>query len=620
MPASASATSEARTSRLVVDPEDGHIESILAADDAQGELTAAEPEPELEPLPEAGSETSECRAPAASALISWPRDGPRSWLVCFACFLVNAVAFGTMGTFPMLQLPLVELFLHRHVDVSSASAPVAAQLPAANSSQSDASDSANQWVVSRVSFIAGLNNGLSYLFCMAAPPLAERLGCRLVFLAGVVLSLVSCVGPAVWPTESIWVWWLFNGVAGGIGAALLYIIPALVLEQNFVHHFGLANGIFSLGSSLGYAVLPLVWQVLMDFGAELANAPADSLEAQRVGVSLTMYFCAALFALLLLLYPFFGSPFNIAASRHSRNKQKQEQAAEADTPSSSSLSQGRESRMPDESGKKLVSTVLSLLKLDVPMTGYKYGSDECHRRRHELSARDRRTFALRAQLTKYVRFWSAILDRNMIIFVLVGVLYTLGIGVPDQHSVMFAELKFPQQKQWAGSTLVAYGVAQGIARLLLGWLADVYGSTTGRAVLYAAGILVKGLATSLTPPALWLVPHFEVIVALNAVYGVGDGVQNTVDTALVQRLVGSERFGRALGLTVAASGIAMLISPSLGGLAFDLLRDYDLAFVISGTLISACSLLLFLIRPLRTSFKRRDTSAIPLQTADSPTS
>ena len=151
---------------------------------------------------------------------------------------------------------------------------------------------------------------------------------------------------------------------------------------------GLANGIFSLGSSLGYAVLPLVWQVLMDFGAELANAPVDSLEAQRVGVSLTMYFCAALFALLLLLYPFFGSPFNIAASRHSRHHQNQrQQASDADTPSSSSLSQGRETRTPAESGKKLVSTVLSLLKLDVPMAGYKYGSDECHHRRHERTAR-----------------------------------------------------------------------------------------------------------------------------------------------------------------------------------------------------------------------------------------
>ena len=258
MPASASATSEARASRLVVDPEDGHLESVLAADDTEAEgalsVPAAEPgagaqkpQPELEleletpPEAEAGSETSEPsgQAPAASALLSWPRDGLRSWLVCFACFLVNAVAFGTMGTFPMLQLPLVELFQHRHVDVSSSSAATAqTQLPAANSSLADASASANQWVVSRVSFIAGLNNGLSYLFCMAAPPLAERLGCRLVFLAGVVLSLVSCVGPAIWPTESIWVWWLFNGVAGGIGAALLFIIPALVLEQNFVHHFG----------------------------------------------------------------------------------------------------------------------------------------------------------------------------------------------------------------------------------------------------------------------------------------------------------------------------------------------------------------------------------------------
>lgn len=143
----------------------------------------------------------------------------------------------------------------------------------------------------------------------------------------------------------------------------------------------------------------------------------------------------------------------------------------------------------------------------------------------------------------------------------------------------------------------------------------MFGSTTGRATLYAGGIFVKGLATSLTPPALWLVPHFETIVALNAVYGIGDAVQNTVETALVQRLAGSERFGRALGLTVATSGVAMLISPSLGGLAFDLLHDYDLAFVLAGTLTSACSLLLFLIRPSRDTLERRTATSLPLQTA-----
>lgn len=461
--AGAASRHETRASRLVVDPEDGHLEnvSVLTADRSEGEASAAEPRKE-------GSDVVDADEPRAAAFgppISWRRDGLRSWLVCFACFLVTAVTYGTLGIFPMFQLPLVELFQHHQISsVQSAASPQ-------NSSQEER----NQWVVSRVSFIAGLNNGLSYLFCVAVPPLAERFGCRLMFLVGVLLSLLSCIPPAVWPAESLWVWWLCYGVAGGVGAAILFIIPALVLEQNFERRFGLANGICSLGSSLGYAVLPLVWQLLMNIGAELANAPADSLDAQRVGVSLTMYFTAALFSLLLLLYPFFGSPFNIAVSRHSRssNNNRNNSIAKGDTPSSTSLSQGpggQEARTASaiDRESKLVSTVLSLLKLDTPMTGYKYGSD-----RHERRTSESATLAVCEQLTKYVRSWRAIMDRNMIIFVVVGMLYTLGIGVPDQHSVMLAELKFPQHKQLAGSTLVAYGLAQGIGRVLLGWLADV---------------------------------------------------------------------------------------------------------------------------------------------------
>ena len=43
---------------------------------------------------------------------------------------------------------------------------------------------------------------------------------------------------------------------------------AQVLEQHFSVHYGLASGLVTVGSSISYAIYPILWQLLIDAGAE----------------------------------------------------------------------------------------------------------------------------------------------------------------------------------------------------------------------------------------------------------------------------------------------------------------------------------------------------------------
>lgn len=517
--------------------------------------------------------------------ISWRHDGLYSWLVCAACFLVNAVIFGTSGTISMLIPLLMKLYQSAGEHQSADSAAASASLSALDTSE---------LVASQVSLIAGLNYGCLYVLSLAVPPFVERYGCRLLFLVGVVLSLAGCLVPGVWPQTSLWIWWLFYGVAFGTGSAILGIVPAVVLEQSFERRFGLANAIQWTGSSFGWIVMSVVRQLSINY----CDGHLAGTEAARLSLSISMYISAGLMCLVIALFPLFGSPFNLAARRHAQSLlliTAESISLNARSPANSENHKVTCKNVGRGKIKKLFSNNFKIsFFLDLPVSGLRYGTSESERTSiHSESSGS----TWRQSISRLWIEWKPLFNANVLIYIIVGILYQLGSGVPDCHWVMFAELKFPEQKSFlAAAILLSNGVPQVPSKLLVGWLADKFGSIWARATLYGAGILVKGFATSFVPSVLWIAPQFATVIALNLAYGAGDSVQCTADIALLQRMVGSERFGRAFALTTAASGVGVLLSPSLGGLAYDLLASYDLAFALTGTSLAASSLLLFLIR------------------------
>ena len=143
--------------------------------------------------------------------------------------------------------------------------------------------------------------------------------------------------------------------------------------------------------------------------------------------------------------------------------------------------------------------------------------------------------------------------------------------------------------------VTAYGITSAITKVLVGLVSDVCASSALRIWLYACGVASKGLATAVTPVVLSTTHVFVSSVGMNALYGVSDGVQVALYAPVIRSLVGSAHMVQAMGLQTALVGLASIVSPSIGGVGYDLLHSYTLPFALAGSLMCASALLFCLL-------------------------
>ena len=86
--------------------------------------------------------------------------------------------------------------------------------------------------------------------------------------------------------------------------------------------------------------------------------------------------------------------------------------------------------------------------------------------------------------------------------------------------------------------------------------------------------MLKGFFSGAVPVAIRALPRLEVMLGLYVSHGLWDGLHYGAYTALIQSLVGSERFGLALSLSMMTSGPSVIAGPPFMGLARDLLKEY----------------------------------------------
>ena len=86
--------------------------------------------------------------------------------------------------------------------------------------------------------------------------------------------------------------------------------------------------------------------------------------------------------------------------------------------------------------------------------------------------------------------------------------------------------------------------------------------------------MVKGLSAGAVAITTIGVRRFEVMLAINALQGAGDGLVYGPYTSLIQSLVGSERFSFALSISLCTTAIPVFAGSPLAGLALDLSKNY----------------------------------------------
>lgn len=171
------------------------------------------------------------RAPRAAPAPEASRRVSPGWLIVAGAFLVQLVGYGAIYSYSAFAEAIAESFGAARAEV----APVYAL------------------------------SGASCFFVSAlSGPLADRIGARIVALAGMLLlglGLVIAAG-----AKSLIEVYAGYGLLIGLGAGFA-VVPAMAAVQRwFARHRGLASGIASAGVGIGTAVVPLAAELLGRFG------------------------------------------------------------------------------------------------------------------------------------------------------------------------------------------------------------------------------------------------------------------------------------------------------------------------------------------------------------------
>ena len=128
---------------------------------------------------------------------------------------------------------------------------------------------------------------------------------------------------------------------------------------------------------------------------------------------------------------------------------------------------------------------------------------------------------------------------------------TLIIALPDLITGLHASLL---QAMWI---MLAYMVAQTVAVLMAGSLADRY----GRKRLYMFGLIVFTIFSCVSGFA----PNAPMLIIFRILQGIGGAMVMANSTAIVADAFPREELGRALGINIMVVAVGQIIGPVLGG-------------------------------------------------------
>ncbi|XP_031565580.1 monocarboxylate transporter 10-like [Actinia tenebrosa] len=159
-------------------------------------------------------------------------EGGWGWLVCLAGFTAQFIILGIQNNTGILYTCLLTEFKGRKGDTA--------------------------WVLS-------IGLGMMFLFCPIASSLCERVGCRVVAIAGGLLGVLGFVLSSF--VKDLYLLYLTFGVLWGIGSSMSYLTTLMMLPFWFKKRVSLANGIVTAGSGIGtIAVGPLMFLLVNKLG------------------------------------------------------------------------------------------------------------------------------------------------------------------------------------------------------------------------------------------------------------------------------------------------------------------------------------------------------------------
>jgi nitrate/nitrite transporter NarK len=144
------------------------------------------------------------------------------------------------------------------------------------------------------------------------------------------------------------------------------------------------------------------------------------------------------------------------------------------------------------------------------------------------------------------------------------------VGGANQHLKLYLSIDHGYTQQAAATIASLTLAASLVGRLVMGWLADRWPKKRVMLLIY--------LLVALSLPIPLLATTRGAIVLYAIVFGIGLGGEYMVIPLMAAELFGVRVLGRAMGLVLAADGVAEAVSPVLVGRLHDLSGNYVSGF------------------------------------------
>ncbi|XP_045178828.2 monocarboxylate transporter 12-like [Mercenaria mercenaria] len=458
-------------------------------------------------------------------------DGGYGWIIVISAFFIGFITDGLVFSVGILLVELLEHFQQGRA------ATVA---------------------------IASIMTGVMHLVGPVVGALTDKYGCRVVVVAGAVISCVGFVASTF--ATSILYLCLSYGLLAGLGFGLMYIPAGVCVIQHFNKRRTLANGIAVCGSGVGTFVFNQLTRALID---EYSWRGTLLLEA---GITLQ----GAVLGLFLL------PPKAKRLIGYDQNIETLINEGDSKSTSSNHNPLSNSSKAYTTNNKDEIGT-------DIEKTCFEIDTD-IHCKEDASAGTSTSSSKLRTTLDSVLHV-DLLKDFRCWLFLMSAFTFQLAFTIPF-NLIPDQAIESGMTKHQAAWLTSSIGISNTVSRVCFGCLGDM--RCINRMVLLEIILLLAGVSTGLSV----LLTSFELKIIYTSLYGFLVGGYVTLCTVVLADLFGAEIIAKSFGLLMFFIGVSGFISTPLGGLLFDMTGKYDATFVVAGVEFIIAAFLLLLLKIL----------------------
>uniref|UniRef100_A0A2K6W4N5 MFS domain-containing protein n=1 Tax=Onchocerca volvulus TaxID=6282 RepID=A0A2K6W4N5_ONCVO len=481
-----------------------------------------------------------CKRSVNSSLPTAPPDGGYGWIIVIASFFANVVVDGIIYSIGETLVGIWE----RDFRTTTMQASIAQSLLA----------------------------GFYFLAGPLASGLANSFGCRLVVIAGSIITFVGFILSSFVP--SLPVLYITFGIIGGIGFGLVYLPSILIVNQYFEKRRALAMGIAVCGSGIGTTVFSQLFPFLL----EVCENSWRRFLVYTAFITLFSILCGLCYRKIPLVTSENneGKPvkpnFDLSHEGNDRYDSLSSQIAINYSISMNNNPKAKISQQEMEEMKgNLAMTPITTIQV--------------------IPQKARKQFSLHAILRSMVDK-SLLSDPSFILIAITAFMTLCCLFVPfiflGKQAITVGAT--PNQQSYL---LLVIGLVNIFGRILCGLISDLPG--VDPLVVHNLGVIIGGMATCTVP----LLTQYWMYIVYTVPFAWSVACFSSLRAIICIELLGLEKLSNAFGMMMLCMGVAALIGPTLAALLKDLSGSFDLSFYVMGVLLTMSGVLCMPLRKIK---------------------